>query len=682
MNEIDSKKILQVFVSSTYEDLIPYRDAVNKALVRMGVIVKGMEFFGSKPGRPKEECLEVVRECDIYIGVFAMKYGSVDRETGKSMTHLEYDEAQKIGLPSFIYLIDENNQPVIPKSVDTGENAEKLCKLKEVLKTAHIVSFFTTPDSLSRGVTEDLKPRTTGIKVEIKKEEKKVRKVGVINPLVFNMLGKKEIYMLYKLRNYHVHRKDLTDVKFGCYGIFGIADLCVKGIDVGVEEIKENLSDIFTDVDSTSITSSDYFSVGKFIKYNGFATSKLGEDGCIELWDQKSEGAYSIDYSIIDKYRNEIKKLAIDWNDGTVNESIKEILEGERIIIGTYKYSVDDDDAQRQSWILGVFLPRESGVGLQSCESFERNIIEPFLIGDPRIRTIVYSGYNASGVSLHYIIEIVASANEIWNDIVLKIHENCGVNRLIVNTKTSLIVDYLSDLKYDTILEPELQAYQMIERRELLRFFNKGMTKIELDRLNLIQLLKQSQAKKQQKIINVHKKISQFMTDFQHFSKYKEDLVRFLVGMILCDKLENKEVSDRYYSYFYQKIAGTIEHELRIILKEKISTYSKEKSDDYPNLLKSLKIKTENLDIIALGDCIRGIINWNAKFPNDPIISVEFNNSLKELQRHLVPNVRNMFVHCDYTDKNEKYAAPEIVESSLNATINFITENPTLFSIS
>jgi hypothetical protein len=162
MNEVDSKKILQVFVSSTYEDLIPYRNAVNKALVRMGVIVKGMEFFGSKPGRPKEECLEIVRECDIYIGVFAMKYGSVDQETGKSLTHLEYEEAQKIGLSSFIYLIDENNQPVIPKSVDTGENAEKLCKLKEVLKTAHIVSFFYNSRQLIKKGNRRFKTQNNG----------------------------------------------------------------------------------------------------------------------------------------------------------------------------------------------------------------------------------------------------------------------------------------------------------------------------------------------------------------------------------------------------------------------------------------------------------------------------------------------------------------------------------------
>src|SRR4051812_41102682 len=101
-----SEQHLPIFVGSTYEDLIDYRKAAGEALHRLETIVRGMEYFGSKPGSPKVECLKAVASCRIYIGIFAMRYGSIDEETGKSMTHLEYEEAVRLNLPSLIYLLD------------------------------------------------------------------------------------------------------------------------------------------------------------------------------------------------------------------------------------------------------------------------------------------------------------------------------------------------------------------------------------------------------------------------------------------------------------------------------------------------------------------------------------------------------------------------------------------------
>ena len=78
-----------VFVGSTFIDLQPHRDAVRAALHRFEVVVRGMEYFGSLPATPKDECLRIVRSCKVYIGIFAMRYGSVDLATGKSLTQLE-----------------------------------------------------------------------------------------------------------------------------------------------------------------------------------------------------------------------------------------------------------------------------------------------------------------------------------------------------------------------------------------------------------------------------------------------------------------------------------------------------------------------------------------------------------------------------------------------------------------
>jgi uncharacterized protein DUF4062 len=147
---------LSIFIGSTFADLEPHRAAVLHALQRLEAVARGMEHFGSLPGMPKLECLRVVRGCRAYIGIFAMRYGSIDPESGKSFTELEYEEAQRFHLRSLIYLIDEDRQPVLPKHVDFGESGEKLKALKSRLKEHHVVSFFTTPDDLAMRVTQDV----------------------------------------------------------------------------------------------------------------------------------------------------------------------------------------------------------------------------------------------------------------------------------------------------------------------------------------------------------------------------------------------------------------------------------------------------------------------------------------------------------------------------------------------
>jgi Domain of unknown function (DUF4062) len=104
------------------------------ALTQLEAIVRGMEQFGSKPGSPVEECLKVVQSCQLYLGVFGMRYGSIPEGLDKSMTHIEYDEAQRLELPSLIYIMNESH-PIPARDVETGAGAEKLQTLKEQLKS-------------------------------------------------------------------------------------------------------------------------------------------------------------------------------------------------------------------------------------------------------------------------------------------------------------------------------------------------------------------------------------------------------------------------------------------------------------------------------------------------------------------------------------------------------------------
>jgi len=202
------------------------------------------------------------------------------------------------------------------------------------------------------------------------------------------------------------------------------------------------------------------------------------------------------------------------------------------------------------------------------------------------------------------------------------------------------------------------------------------MTRLEMENLDLIRNLKQLDELRQEEIIELHKNAMQFIKDFARFSHLKLDLVSFLVGMILSDKLESKDVLDRYYSYLYLKLSSMIEAELRECLKKKIQNKLEILSDPkgLNALLESIDVKAQNPNNLTYGDCITGSINWNEKYPKDLIISKDFTANLKELQRNNVASIRNMFAHLDYAN-NSKYATPNVVEKSLISSINFIKEN-------
>ena len=80
----------RIFVSSTYEDMIPYREAVSEALTSIEQLPIGMKHFVSAPDKPLDVCLTDVRRCQLYIVLVGMRYGSIDEESGKSITELEY----------------------------------------------------------------------------------------------------------------------------------------------------------------------------------------------------------------------------------------------------------------------------------------------------------------------------------------------------------------------------------------------------------------------------------------------------------------------------------------------------------------------------------------------------------------------------------------------------------------
>ena len=88
-------KKLQVFVSSTYTDLIEERQAAVEAILDAGHIPAGMELFKAGNKSQLETIYKWIDDSDVYILILGGRYGSIEEISGKSYIQLEYEYAVK-----------------------------------------------------------------------------------------------------------------------------------------------------------------------------------------------------------------------------------------------------------------------------------------------------------------------------------------------------------------------------------------------------------------------------------------------------------------------------------------------------------------------------------------------------------------------------------------------------------
>ena len=148
---------MRIMISSTAKDLPEYREAVINACRCCGFDLEVMEDFPASDSNAVDASLKMVDECDIYLGIFAYRYGHVPEGCEKSITEMEYDRGVELGKSRLIFLVDEDEAVSFKKSdYDRGEKEEKLEGLKKRLKNERVTGFFTSPETLAQKVTESL----------------------------------------------------------------------------------------------------------------------------------------------------------------------------------------------------------------------------------------------------------------------------------------------------------------------------------------------------------------------------------------------------------------------------------------------------------------------------------------------------------------------------------------------
>ncbi|HKH44795.1 MAG TPA: DUF4062 domain-containing protein, partial [Thermoanaerobaculia bacterium] len=151
-----ASKRCSVFISSTYEDLIPYRKAIIETLLKNRYQVLAMERSPTSPKEPLVACLDDIAEADAFVGIYAWRYGFVPQDSAVSITEQELLEAQRLEKRVFCFLVDESFE--WPASFREEEGARKLEALKRRIKDQYKLDSdpFTTPDSLALNVLSAL----------------------------------------------------------------------------------------------------------------------------------------------------------------------------------------------------------------------------------------------------------------------------------------------------------------------------------------------------------------------------------------------------------------------------------------------------------------------------------------------------------------------------------------------
>jgi len=119
-------KKYQVFVSSTFKDLVDERQDTIRNILDLNHIPAGMELFPAADVEQLEYIKKVIDECDYYLLIVGGRYGSLDAD-GVSFTEREYDYAVSTGKfviafvhgdPSAISVANSDIKPALVKALN------------------------------------------------------------------------------------------------------------------------------------------------------------------------------------------------------------------------------------------------------------------------------------------------------------------------------------------------------------------------------------------------------------------------------------------------------------------------------------------------------------------------------------------------------------------------------------
>lgn len=158
-------KKYQIFISSTYEDLIDERKAVQEAILSMYHFPVGMELFSAAGTNQWEIIKSTLDNTDYYVLIIGKKYGTVIpdgyEDAGISYTEKEYNYAKAKNIPVLAFIID-NNVPLSENKFESDSlKSEKLQAFIKRVQDNQMVEWWDKTENLVNKVITALNKEFT-----------------------------------------------------------------------------------------------------------------------------------------------------------------------------------------------------------------------------------------------------------------------------------------------------------------------------------------------------------------------------------------------------------------------------------------------------------------------------------------------------------------------------------------
>jgi hypothetical protein len=141
--------VAKIYVSSTYLDLQEFREKILYHLHRFQQAVGAMEYYLADDRLPAAKCVADVKTCDIYVGVYAWRYGTIpeiENPDKLSITEMEYRAAREKEIPCLIFLHD-GKSPWSPDLVD--DDKKRIKEFRNKVGSEQTAQWFKTADELA-----------------------------------------------------------------------------------------------------------------------------------------------------------------------------------------------------------------------------------------------------------------------------------------------------------------------------------------------------------------------------------------------------------------------------------------------------------------------------------------------------------------------------------------------------
>jgi len=148
---VTTERRYQVFISSTFRDLIAERQAVLKAALELDHMPAGMELFPAADDSAWSLIKDVIDASDYYVLIIGGRYGSLDAD-GIGYTEKEYDYAHTQKKP-VIPLLHKNPNNLPRGQTETNQDAwKRLEAFRRKVEDRHTCVYWDSAEDLKAHV--------------------------------------------------------------------------------------------------------------------------------------------------------------------------------------------------------------------------------------------------------------------------------------------------------------------------------------------------------------------------------------------------------------------------------------------------------------------------------------------------------------------------------------------------